>query len=345
MPFSRVPRRLGRRDDSVEVDRFGYYYLASIVTSSASTYYVIIDTGSSYTWVGAMEDNPYVPGPRSTATPQTVNTAYEDGQLHLHANTWRDCIELDGLTIDPQEIGVAREVSGFTPGIDGILGLGPTRANAGISTSDGGIIPTVVDNLYSQGSISHPVLGVYFVPTNVGGSGLLSFGSIDVTDLTSDVKYVPITQTPHISNYWGIDASFVYGNMPILGPASGILDTGAVRISLPNDAFMAYQLATGAVIDVNDINERLTITQDQYNNLQTLSIHIGDQSYDFSPNAQIYARNDPSRQIFLIIRNMGPSMEYFELGSTFFQRYYVVFNSSSSQIGFASHRYTYSTTN
>ncbi|KAG6328805.1 hypothetical protein ID866_10284 [Astraeus odoratus] len=293
------------------------------------------------------QNNPYVQGPKSSATPQTVNIAYDD-QTHLYANTWIDSIVLGDLTINSQEIGVARELSDFTVGIDGVIGLGPTGLNTGIA-SDGNIIPTVVNNLFSQGTIDYPVLGVYFVPTNVknaGGSGLLSFGGIDVTDLTSDVKYVPITHTFPASEYWGIDASFVYGNTPILGPASGILDTGAVRISLPNDAFVAYQLATGAIIDRHDINERLTITRDQYKNLQTLSILIGDQSYDLSPNAQIYARDRRNRQIFLIIRTMGPeSNEEFELGLTFFQRYYVVFNSSSSQIGFASHKYTYTKTN
>ncbi|KAG6332579.1 hypothetical protein ID866_6514 [Astraeus odoratus] len=117
-------------------------------------------------------------------------------------------------------------------------------------------------------------------------------------------------------------------------------------MSVRGDAVSAYQSMTGAIIDTSDKTRRLTITPDQYNNLQTLTFVIGDQSYDLSPNAQIFARSSPNSQIFLVVRSSRPNArEDFSLGSPFFQRYYVVFNSSSSQIGFSSHLYTYSTTN
>ncbi|KAG6332611.1 hypothetical protein ID866_6479 [Astraeus odoratus] len=109
---------------------------------------------------------------------------------------------------------------------------------------------------------------------------------------------------------------------------------------------MAYKTATGATIDVFDHNQQLSISENQYNNLQILSILIGDQSYDLSPNAQIYPRASPNEQIFLVINSIDLASEVdFRLGYTFIQRYYVVFNSSSSQIGFASHLHTDSTTN
>ncbi|KAG6332577.1 hypothetical protein ID866_6512 [Astraeus odoratus] len=340
--------QLGKRDGTVSVEKQGQYYLTNIITSSGSTFKLVVDTGSSYTWVGAMEDNPYVRGRNSKETSQTVDIEYAHGTIQLHATTWLDLIVLDGLYINPQEIGVPSSLDSFPAGIDGILGLGPTRLNDGI-TSDRRINPTVVDNLYSQGSISYPVFGIYLVPTNVrnvGGGGLLSFGNIDVTVLTGDVKYAPVTQISLASDYWGVDASFAYGNKPILGPASGVLDTGTVGICLIDDAFVDYRVATGAAIDFFDASKRLTITQDQYNGLQPLSILVGDQSYDLSPNAQIFARDSHNEQIFLVVRRIDPGSGLdFILGSAFFERYYVVFNSSNSQIGFASHMHTDSTTN
>ncbi|KAG6326930.1 hypothetical protein ID866_12159 [Astraeus odoratus] len=317
--------------------------MAFVVTSSGSAC-------NSYTWVGAMDINPYVQGDNSVETPQLYSAEYAGGLIKVTAKTWHDRIVLDNLVIDPQQIGVAVRLSGFPADFDGILGLGPSGLSTGL-TSDHTTVPTVVDNLYSQGTISHPVLGVYFVPINagdMGSGGLLTFGSIDGISLTSDVKYVPITQTSVVKNFWGVDASFMYGNQPISGPTSGVLDTSAELIFLPGDVFMAYQLATGAVMNFLDDNTWLSITQDQYNNLQTLSILIGDQSYDLSPNAQIFARSSPNDQIILVVHmnNMGinPRIDFL-LGYPFFQRYYVVFNSSSSQIGFASHMFTYSTTN
>ncbi|KAG6329190.1 hypothetical protein ID866_9898 [Astraeus odoratus] len=340
-----VDNRLEKRDDTLYVQKQDVYYMANVVTSSGSAFNLIVDTGSSYTWVGARDINPYLQGDGSVETSQTIHVTYADAHIKLTARTWRDRLTLDGFTVTPQGVGIPTELQGFPDGIDGILGLGPTRLTAGI-TPDYSEIPTVVDNLYSQGTITHPVLGVYLVPENVrnvGGGGLLSFGSVDATVLTSDVKYIATTQTPPASLYWGVDASLMYDDMSISGPISGVLDTGAFRISLPDDAFEAYQLATGANVAHNTW---LTITRDQYNNLGTLSILIGDQSYDLSPNAQIYPRSLPDEQILLVVKRMDPDAGMdFKLGSTFFQRYYVVLNSSSSEIGFASHQYTYSTTN
>ncbi|KAG6328446.1 hypothetical protein ID866_10643, partial [Astraeus odoratus] len=269
--------RLGKRDGTVYVQKRGQYYITTVVTSSSSTFDILVDTGSSYTWVGGREGNPYVEGYASHPTPQFVDAYYAGGLVHLRANTYRDLVVLDGLTVNPQEIGVAVELSGFPARLDGVLGLGPARLNTKI-TEDGTVIPTVVDNLHGQGTISSPVLGVYLVPVNeanVGGGGLLSFGSVDTSVLTSDVRYVPVTQTYPASEFWGVDASILYGNEQILSPTSGILDTGAVRIFVSGashviliDAFMTYQATTGAVVDFFDNNRRLTITQDQYNNLQ-----------------------------------------------------------------------------
>ncbi|KAG6329917.1 hypothetical protein ID866_9171 [Astraeus odoratus] len=274
---------------------------------------------------------------------------YDDGMIHLHAITYRDAIALGDFIINPQEIGIPIELNGFPATLDGILGPGPSRSIVG-HTEDGNLVHTVVDNLHSQGSISYPVLGVYFWPANVesarGAGGILSFGSIDDSALTSDMGFVPVTQTPPASNFWGVDASAEYDKMQILGPTSGILDTGSYGIYVPGDTFVAYRSATGAAIDVFDANNRLTISQALYDNLQTLSILIGSQSYKLSPNAQIYPRTSPDAHIFLVVACLSSDSSLgFKLGSAFFQRYYVAFNSSSSQVGFASHLHTQSTTN
>ncbi|KAG6328191.1 hypothetical protein ID866_10898 [Astraeus odoratus] len=343
--------QLGKQDGTVFVQQKGHYYFVTVATSSSSTFDLLLDTGSAYTWVGARQENQYVEGYASYRTPQIIDTDYAGGVLpiHLRANTYCDILVLGDLTANPQEIGIPIELSRFPAGLDGVLALGPSVLNTDLGR-DGYIIPTVVENLYSQGAISSPVLGVYFVPQNVaitaGSAGQLSFGSIDTSVLTTGVKYVPVSKTFPANEFWGVDASIVYGKKPILGPSSGFLDTGTRRISVTSDAFTAYRFATGAVVDILDRNKRLTITQDQYNNLQTLSILIGDQSYDLSPNAQIYPRSSPDGRIFLVVKSINADIGLgFILGSTFFQRYYVVFNSSSSEIGFASHLYTQSTGN
>ncbi|KAG6333879.1 hypothetical protein ID866_5208 [Astraeus odoratus] len=334
--------RIEKRDNTVFVqkDRSGYYCVY-LVTSSTNK--VAVDTGSAYTWVGALEHNPYVQGSASSATGVTVKTTYASQLTSFKGQTYNDTIGLGALIIKRQGMGVPTEVNGFPAGIDGILGLGPTRLTIGIS-SDGKLIPTVVDNLYSQGSISSPFLGVYFTPGTAGSSGLLSFGQIHSTVLTSVVKYMPVTTNSPAKYFWGVDAAISYGDdTEILHFGSGNLDTGAPRITIASAAFGVYVLATGAILHPSGVPY---ISQNQYNNLQTLYIVIGGESYPLSPNAQIHPRSSLNSAIFLTVqRQPADSRMAFSLGIPFFQRYYVAFNSTSNEIGFASHIYTDSTTN
>ncbi|KAG6331784.1 hypothetical protein ID866_7303 [Astraeus odoratus] len=279
------------------------YFCAYIVTSSSNAFKLIVDTASSYTWVGARSSNPYLEGLNSRATGVPAKNDYAGGLVTFQGQTYNDTIALGDLIIDNQGIGVPTEVRGFPAGPDGILGLGPTGLTTGIS-ADGNLIPTVIDNLYSEGTISSPFLGVYFVPNNVGGSGLLSFGQVDESVLTSDVNYVPVTTISPASSYWGVDTTIMYGvNVPILRFGSGILDTGSNRITLASASFYAYASATGGFVHPSG---QIGLTQNQYNNLQTLHFFIGGQYYHLSPNAQIYPRSSPNNLITLVVQPATP---------------------------------------
>ena len=91
-------------------------------------------------------------------------------------------------------------------------------------------VPTVVDNLHSEGSITAATLGIFFQPTtaiSVLDAGELSFGYPDVLRTTSAIEYVPITTTTPASTFWGIDQSVTYGSTNILSSTAGIVDTGS----------------------------------------------------------------------------------------------------------------------
>jgi pepsin A len=140
---------------------------------------------------------------------------------------YSDTVTLDsGLVITKQSIGVAMTAQGFN-GVDGILGVGPTDLTKN-TVSNVGSVPTVTDNLYSEGTIGTKALGVYFTPG--GGAGELTFGGFDSAKTTSSVNYVPLTTTSPSSYYWGIDQSITYGNTSILSATAGIVDTGTTLI-------------------------------------------------------------------------------------------------------------------
>ena len=83
------------------------------------------------------------------------------------------------LVIENQSIGVASQAQGFQ-NVDGILGVGPVDLTQG-TVSSGGLVPTVTDNLFSQGTITSDSLGIFFEPTTGSGdvNGELTFGGVD----------------------------------------------------------------------------------------------------------------------------------------------------------------------
>ena len=80
-------------------------------------------------------------------------------------------------------------------------------------------------------------------------------------------------------------------------------------MSVSADAFQEYQSATSSTLDFN--TGLLTVTNDQYAKLKTLSFHIGSTSYDLSPNAQIWPRSlntaigGSSGSIYLVVNDLG----------------------------------------
>jgi hypothetical protein len=166
---------------------------------------LIVDTGSSNTWVGA--GIAYVKTSTSVNTGQPVAVSYGSGSFsgmicvdmiccdiypHSLGTEYTDTVALgSGLTITKQSIGVASRSTGFS-GVDGILGIGPLALTEGTLTNEPTTtIPTVTMNLYSQGIISEVVVGVSFEPTNSQKvtNGELTFGGTDSTKYTGTIAY------------------------------------------------------------------------------------------------------------------------------------------------------------
>ena len=116
------------------------------------------------------------------------------------------------LTITNQSIGAASSSKGFE-NVDGLLGLGPTGLTYGTLTDQPNTkIPTVSDNLLSQGKISSEVVGISFNPTTSlsGGNGELTFGGVDPSKYTGSITYTPIISVSPAKSCWSIDQSTRY---------------------------------------------------------------------------------------------------------------------------------------
>ncbi|EPS96549.1 hypothetical protein FOMPIDRAFT_60461 [Fomitopsis schrenkii] len=341
----------------VDVTDAGVTYTANVAIGSPATdYTLLIDTGSSNTWVGAGKQ--YVKTSTSKSTGNTVNVSYGSGSFS--GTEYTDTVTIGtGLTIQNQSIGVASTAQGFS-GQDGILGIGPVDLTSN-TVSNTTTVPTVTDNLYAQGTISTEVIGISYVPTaansattNSALNGELSFGGVDNTKYTSDITYTPITTTSPASMYWGINQDVTYGQngTTLLSGNPGIVDTGTTLLLIASDAFKKYEQATGATMD--STTGLLSITQEQYDNLQSLYFTINGTTFEFTANAQIWPRSLNSElggdtsNIYLIASDLGSNSGQgldFINGFGWLQRYYSVFDTTNAQVGIANTQYTNADTN
>ncbi|KAK2465527.1 hypothetical protein APHAL10511_002419 [Amanita phalloides] len=327
-------------------------YTASVGVGSPPTdYTLIVDTGSSNTWVGAV--TPYTPTSTSKQTTDKVSVSYGSGSFS--GTEWIDQVTLtSALVIPSQSIGVASRSTGFAP-YDGILGIGPDDLTIGTLSPDSSkTIPTVTDNLFVDGTIPTDLVAVSFEPTSTSPNtnGELSWGAVDTAKFTGSIGYTSITATSPASAYWGINESIVYGTTTILSNTAGIVDTGTTLILIATNAFNTYKSQTGGVLD--STTGLLRITSTQYSNLKTLNFIVNGVTYGLTPNGQIWPRalnsaigGSPS-SIYLVVADIGsPSgsgLDFID-GYTFLERFYSVFDTTNSRVGLATTPFTTATTN
>ncbi|KLO10446.1 aspartic peptidase A1 [Schizopora paradoxa] len=340
---------------STSVTNQAVSYIATVeVGTPPSSYSLIVDTGSSNTWVGAETGRAYNVTSSSHFTGNAVEVTYGSGRFV--GLEYTDTVSLGtGLTISKQSIGAASFSEGFN-GVDGILGLGPVDLTVGtLFPSVTSTIPTVTDNLFSQGDIPADEVAISFEPTtslnNVNGE--LTFGGTDSTKFTGAITYAPITMTSTASKYWGIDQSIRYGaSTNILSTTAGIVDTGTTLIMIASDAFAAYQAATGGVMD--SATGLLKIDVAQFGALQSLFFNIGGTTFELTANAQIWPRalntniGGAADGIYLIVGSTGsPSGSGLDFinGMTFLERFYSVFDTANKRVGIANTPFTDATTN
>ncbi|KAN0081214.1 hypothetical protein V8E55_008838, partial [Tylopilus felleus] len=111
-----------------------------------STDTLMIDTGSSNTWVGANKSH------------VKTRTGHDNGALATYGGTYFEREEfIDKFAFGPafkdainQSIGVAYSSSSVAPYYDGFLGLGPVGLTNG-TIEGGGAIPAVSNNIFSPG--------------------------------------------------------------------------------------------------------------------------------------------------------------------------------------------------
>ncbi|KDR68915.1 hypothetical protein GALMADRAFT_77916 [Galerina marginata CBS 339.88] len=328
-------------------------YVASVAIGSPSTAYnLIVDSGSSNTWIGA--GTPYHRTATSFMTTDTVAVFY--GTRSFSGTEFIDQVSLGtGLTIKQQSIGVASTSQGFA-GVDGVLGVGPTCLTVGtLSPSSDCCTNTVTDNLFAQGTISANEVSISMQPSSTlnVSNGEITWGGIDASKFTGAITFITTTNTSPANEFWGIDVSVRFGpSTVILATTAGVIDTGITLILLAANGFTKYKAATGGVLD--NATGLLRLTTAQFASLQSLFFVIGGTTFELTANGQIWPRalnaniGGTAGAVYLIVANLGSSSGEgldFALGMTFLQRFYAVLDTANDRVGLANTPFTKATTN
>ncbi|KAL7952320.1 putative aspartic protease [Trichoderma compactum] len=309
-------------------------YVAS-VTIGGRSYDLIVDTGSSNTWCGAQSS--CEPSSTGKSTGGSVQVSYGSGSFS--GTEYKDTVTFGGLTVTSQSVGSARSSSGFE-GVDGIIGFGPVDLTED-TVSNANTVPTFLDNLYSQGSISTEVLGVSFKPESGSDSddtnGELTLGGTDSSKFTGSLTYFPTLKSGSAAPYWGISiASFTYGSTTLASSATGIVDTGTTLIYIPTSAYNAFLSATGGRTDSS--SSLAVFSRAPTSNF---AIKFGSTTYTLTPSQYLVPTSQysfyglSSGKYYAWINDGGSSGVNTIIGQKFLENYYSVFDTTNGRIGFA----------
>lgn len=327
-------------------------YTASVGVGSPATYYdLVVDTGSSITFVGTGKK--YARTSTSVPTGQHVNVTYGTG--FFTGVEYYDTVTLaENFVITKQSIGDALQFSDFN-GVDGIIGFGPVDLTQGTQTPDtNALVPTIMDNALKQGLIKNEILGISFAPatSSKDTNGALTYGGIDDTLYTGAITYVPVTDTQPAGFFWGINVTHsTYGSHTIISRShAGIVDSGTSLVMLADDFFAKYLDAIpGAYLDAT---VGLTvIPSSSVANMNHLNFTIGGHVFSLDKAAQLIPLDQntfwggQTGVQYGTVCNLGTGSGAgldFIIGQKFMEKYYVIFDTDENRVGFAYTDHTFS---
>jgi hypothetical protein len=306
-------------------------------TVGTQTFSLIVDTGSSNTWVGS--GTKFVPGSAAVNSGKAFAVTYGSGSVS--GTEFTDTVTVGGLTVTKQGVGDGTRSSGFE-GVDGIIGFGPVDLTED-TVSGQTTVPTVMDNLKSQGTITTEVLGVSFLPESGSDTddtnGELTLGGTDSSKFTGSITFVPKTTTSPYNEFWGISVtSITFGSTTLSGAANAIVDTGTTLIIIPTSAYNAFLSASGGKTDATTGLSSWTTAP-----TSNFAFNIGGVSRTLTPSqflipqAQFADFGLTGPKSFGWIADGGSDAAdiNFIIGQKFLENYYSVFDTTNNRVGFA----------
>jgi len=320
------------------------YYGDIGIGTPPQTFTVVFDTGSSNLWVPSKScnlldfacrtHNRYDSKASSTYVKNGTSFAIQYGSGSLEGFISQDTVTVAGLVVKNVLFAEATKQPGISfiaAKFDGILGMGWPS----ISVNH---IPTVFEDMVSQGLVPSPVFGFYLSRnenSTVGGELLL--GGTDPNHFVGNLTYIPLSA----ETYWQfkMDGIKLNGQTTAFcqGGCNAIADTGTSLIAGPTE-------------QVNKLNEQLGATKlaivNEYtfdcstiNSLPPISFTIG--GMDFNLTGPEYVLDvSQGGQTLCVSGFMGIDLPtkvgpLWILGDVFIGNYYTEFDIANKRLGFA----------
>ena len=226
-----------------------YYYLNADIGTPAQSVELIVDTGSSDTWVyGSSLCGTYscFNEQESSTIGSTDLPGYSEhytGGSFVQGTFYTDTFSVGGATVQSMDLAVVTSASSGPS--TGILGLGFDTSTAP-EDENGVFYPTFLDTLYSQGLISSHTFSLY-LDDLTANDGAIVFGGYDTAKYTGDIVTfaidtstldVPRTAVPFsglsITDASGSEVDF---DCSTSLPAPAVLDSGTPVSQLPAALF------------------------------------------------------------------------------------------------------------
>lgn len=307
------------------------YFGPITIGSNAQAFTVIFDTGSSNLWVPSHSCHTIACAAHKKYDSSKSTTYKKDGrELKIQYGSGaisgflsNDQITVGGVNVQEFVFG---EVTHLTANFavahfDGILGM----AWAEIAVDK---IPTVFDQMISQGLVTDKSFSFYLTPSakQKRGSKLI-LGGIDPKYAAGEFTYHNLKK----EDYWLIQLESVrIGAVQVAGSINGIVDTGTSTI-VANESIVAKMLLVIGAVQQIDCG--------RIPSLPVLHVQIDGKDYPLPPDMYILEVT-MFGQTQCIVGIMGlnfPSSfgETMILGDAFIKYYYTHFDVAGKRVGFA----------
>lgn len=345
-------RTLKARDDhdqAVEdkIKNQKYYYSSTIsVGTPPQDVDVLVDTGSSDTWVvtPSTQYKGQGKGPNSffdqarsetwSANGTSFDIKYGIGRTQGKWGT--DTLTIGGATVEGLSIGLADS----TDVKQGIVGIG--RPQAEITNREKRQYANLPQKLYESGLTNSPAYSLYLNEAN-SDTGTLLFGAVDHSKYTGPLAKLDVSHPSHYGVTLNEIRSNGRANQNVLSkPKTAILDSGTTLSYLDEDTMRS-------LYEVLNANPSFAINQKYYtdcNITESLSLDFGSvqievPAYQFLTPIENYVNPAiagiafPRNTCFVGLDNAPQDANFLLLGDNFIRSAYIVYDPENKVIALA----------